>query len=156
MLLINQKICNVDLGMTRAAVYLPGAFGVTYSTLPITALAHLVLSPASSRSATSSLYTPLSVWQSTMSRCAACASAAASVVQAEIACASHAHYSLLVAVVEPCLCCWRASTASNLIRIYSFSAQLAAVYQSICTDTDCSVQSISYQCGTKLPDTKLH
>ncbi|DBA87652.1 TPA: Dynein assembly factor 3, axonemal [Trebouxia sp. C0004] len=59
---------SADLGMTGAAVYLPGAFGVTYSTLPITVLAQVVPSPAFSRSATSSLYTPLSVWQSTMSR----------------------------------------------------------------------------------------
>jgi len=96
----NQKVCGADLGMTRAAVCLPGAFGVTYSTLPTTVLAHPVLSPASSRSATSSLYTPLSVWQSTMSRCAACTSATASVVQAGIACASEAHYSLLAAILE--------------------------------------------------------
>lgn len=120
----NQKVCSADLGMTRAAVYLPGAFGVTYSTLPITVLAHLVLSPAFSRSATSSLYTPLSVWQSTMSRCAACASVAACVVQAEIACASRAHYSLLAAIVE---------VAFPLLLAGTYSSQLHQATQLLCT-----------------------
>ncbi len=105
-------------------MYLPGAFGVTYSTLPTTALAHLVLSPAFSRSATSSLYTPLSVWQSTMSRCEACASAAASVVQAEIVCAGQAHYRLLAAVIE---------VAFPQLLAGKYSSQLHQATQLLCT-----------------------
>ena len=126
----NQKVCSADLEMTRAAVYLPGASGVTYSTPPITVLAHLVLSPAFSRSATSSLYTPLSMWQSTMSRCAASASAPASVVQAKTGYASQACYSLLVAIVEvafPLLLA--AQYGSQLHHVHSFVAELTAVCQ---------------------------
>jgi len=126
----NQKLCSADLGMTRAAVYLPGASGVTHSTLPTTVLAHLVPSPASSRSATSSLYTPLSVWQSTMSRCAACASAAASDMQAEITCSGQADYSLFAA------CCWLAAVievAFPLLLAGKYSSQLHYTTQLLCT-----------------------
>ena len=134
----NQEVYSADLEMTRAAVYLPGASGATYSTPPITVLAHLVLSPAFSRSATSSLYTPLSMWQSTMSRCAASVSAPASVVQAKTADVSQACYSLLVAIVKvafPLLLA--AQYGSELQHVHSFVAELTAVCQSICTDICC-------------------
>lgn len=120
----DQKVCSADLAMTWAAVYLPGAFGVTYSTLPTTVLAHLVPNLAFSRSATSSLYTLLSVWPSTMSRCAACASAVASVVQAEIACPSQAHYCLLAYIVE---------VAFPLLLVGTHSSQLHQATQLLCT-----------------------
>ncbi len=130
----NQKVCSAELGMTRAAVYLPGAFGVTYSTLPTTVLAHLVPSLAFSGSATSSLYTLLSVWQSTMSRYAACASAVASVVQAEITCSGQADSSLLA------ICCWLAATVE-----ISLLLLLAGKYSSHRTQLLCTI-------GSSLPE----